>query len=47
MWYRKLFDAPKGATATATATLTATSNTTTLMHFGAVDWNSTVYLNGV
>ena len=34
--YRQLFDAPKNA-----------PSSTTLLHFGAVDWNSTVYLNGV
>jgi len=40
MWYRKLFDAPASSR-------NSTTPTTTLLHFGAVDWNSTVYLNGV
>ena len=33
-WYRLLFDAPFGAASS------------TLLHFGAVDWNATVFLNG-
>ena len=40
MWYRKLFDAPASSRK-------STTPTTTLLHFGAVDWNTTVYLNGV
>lgn len=35
LFYRVLFDAP------------ALAAGTTLLHFGAVDWNTTVYLNGV
>ena len=36
-FYRVLFDAPAGAA----------KGLNTLLHFGAVDWNTTVYLNGV
>jgi beta-galactosidase/beta-glucuronidase len=35
-FYRVLFDAPAGAA----------KGLNTLLHFGAVDWNTTVYLNG-
>jgi len=35
LWYRLLFDAP----------FPSVSNGATLLHFGAVDWNTTVYLN--
>ena len=38
MYYRTLFDAPSGAMA---------EGFNVLLHFGAVDWNTTVYLNGV
>jgi beta-galactosidase/beta-glucuronidase len=37
LYYRLLFDAPAGA---------AAANAAVLLHFGAVDWNATVYLNG-
>jgi hypothetical protein len=36
LYYRLLFDAPAGAA----------KGLNTILHFGAVDWNSTVYLNG-
>jgi beta-galactosidase/beta-glucuronidase len=36
MFYRVLFDAPAGAA----------KGLSTLLHFGAVDWNATAYLNG-
>jgi hypothetical protein len=36
LWYRLLFDAP----------FPAAAGGATLLHFGAVDWNTTVYLNG-
>lgn len=36
LWYRTLFDAPASDAAGGAV----------LLHFGAVDWNSTVYLNG-
>ena len=36
LWYRLLFDAP----------FPAVADGATLLHFGAVDWNTTVYLNG-
>ena len=35
LWYRLLFDAP-----------TLPGGPSTLLHFGAVDWNATVYVNG-
>jgi hypothetical protein len=35
LWYRRTFDAPK-----------ATAGGRTLLHFGAADWESTVWLNG-
>ena len=37
-FYRTLFDAPFPA---------AAQGSRTLLHFGAIDWNSTIYLNGV
>lgn len=36
LWYHRTFDAPKPATAGGRV----------LLHFGAVDWETTVYLNG-
>lgn len=35
-WYRTLFDNP----------FASSSGTNTLLHFGAVDWNATVWVNG-
>ena len=57
MFYRTTFDAPSfggAATTAAAAANTAESaaaaakahSSRTLLHFGAVDWNCTVYLNG-
>ena len=57
MFYRTTFDAPSfgGAATAAAAANTAESaaaaaakahSSRTLLHFGAVDWNCTVYLNG-
>ena len=39
MWYRLTFDI------TSDANFVAASNT--LLHFGAIDWQSSVYMNGM
>lgn len=44
MWYRLTFDAERTTTA-GPGTLAAAG--ATLLHFGAIDWQSSVYLNGV
>jgi beta-galactosidase/beta-glucuronidase len=37
LWYRLVFDRPAGFSASGV----------TLLHFGAVDWQTTVYVNGI